>query len=82
MTKKISCNLVGPKNTLFWDKTNYATSQDKKITQPLRTKKSDNLLGQKKNMQPLETKKSRNILGAKKIVHPLGTKKSCNLSGK
>ena len=62
---------------------NHATPWDKKIMQPLGTKKkSCNLLGLKKITQLLGTKKSRNLFGEKKITRPLGTKqKSPNLSG-
>ena len=69
-------------------KTNHATSQDKKIMQPLRTKKPRNVLGLKKIKlsgqkikQPLGTIKITQPLGTKKTTHPLGTKKSRNLFG-
>ena len=52
--------------------------------QPLRPKKSRNLLGQKitqplgtkKITQPLGTKKSHNLWGQKKIIQPLRIKKN------
>ena len=68
-----------------WHNKNHATSRDKKITQPLGTKKSRNLLAQKKIPQALDTRKihatswDKISLGTKKIATST-EKKSPNLS--
>ena len=57
----------------LWTKKSGNLSRQKKITQPLETKKMY-YLGTKKITQPLRTKKSRNLSGQKEITQPLGTK--------
>ena len=66
-------NLLGQKN--------HATSRDQKIVQPLGTKQSRNILGQRKSRNLLR-QKNDTTLRDKKITQPLGTKKRLhNLSG-
>jgi hypothetical protein len=76
-TKK-SLNLSGQQNITR----NHANSWDKKLTQPLMTKRIKHPLGTKKITQPLGTKKIMQPLGTTKKSTTSGDQqKSCNLSG-
>ena len=64
-------------------KKNHAKSRNllgQKITQPLRTKKSHNLSGQKNQATSLGIKITQPF-GTNKITQPLGTNKLCNILG-
>ena len=83
MGQKITQSVGTTKShTLSGQKRNHATSLDKTVTQPLKTKKKlHNLFGPKKSHNLLEQKKIMQSLGGKnqatapdkKIMQPLGT---------